>query len=136
MALLDVEQIERLKQKMVRVLLQRKTFHGSRYRGRWFRIAVDASGVGSYDRQRDAQCLSRTSKTGKTTYFHSVLEARLVTPNGFSVSIATEWIENPDGGEYDKQDCERKGFTRLATALKEVYTRLPIGRCQVTDVTH
>jgi hypothetical protein len=126
MALLDVDQIERLKQKMVRVLLQRKTFHGSRYRGRWFRIAVDASGVGSYDRQRDAQCLSRTSKTGKTTYFHSVLEARLVTPNGFSVSIATEWIENPDGGEYDKQDCERKGFTRLAATLKEVYPRLPM----------
>ena len=126
MALLDVDQIERLKQKMVRVLLRRKTFHGSRYRGRWFRIAVDASGVGGYDHRRDAQCLSRTSKTGKTTYFHSVLEARLVTPNGFSVSIATEWIENPGGGEYDKQDCERKGFARLAAALKEVYPRLPM----------
>ena len=62
----------------------------------------------------------------KTTYFHSVLEARLVTPNGFSVSIATEWIENPEGGEYDKQDCERKGFTRLAATLKEVYPRLPL----------
>jgi hypothetical protein len=126
MALLDVDQIERLKQKMVQVLLRRKTFHGSRYRGRWFRIAVDASGAGSYDHPRDAQCLSRTSKTGKTTYFHSVLEARLVTPNGFSVSIATEWIENPEGGEYDKQDCERKGFTRLAATLKEVYPRLPL----------
>jgi len=136
MALLDVSQIEQMKQKMVEVLLQRKTFHGSRCRGRWFRIAVDASGAGSYDHPRDGQCLTRTSKSGKTTYFHSVLEARLVTPNGFSISIATEWIENPEGGEYDKQDCERKGFTRLATALKEVYTRLPIGRCQVTDVTH
>ncbi|MCX7112455.1 MAG: hypothetical protein NTX45_20470 [Proteobacteria bacterium] len=67
MALLDVDQIERLRQKMVQVLLRRKTFHGSRYRRRWFRIAVDASGVGSYGHQRDAQCLSRTSKTGKTT---------------------------------------------------------------------
>jgi len=86
----------------------------SRYRGHWFQVAVDASGVGSYDHQRDEQCLHRTSKNGKTTYFHSVLEARLVTPNGFSISIATEWIENPEGGEYDKQDCERKGFTRLA----------------------
>jgi hypothetical protein len=126
MALLDVTQIEQLKQKMVQVLIQRKTFHGSRYRGQWFRIAVDASGVGSYDHQRDGQCLHRTSKNGKTTYFHSVLEARLVTPNGFSVSIATEWIENPEGDEYDKQDCERKGFTRLAATLKKVYPRLPI----------
>jgi hypothetical protein len=126
MALLEVSQIEQLKQKMVQILVQRKTFHNSRYRGHWFQVAVDASGVGSYDHQRDEQCLHRTSKNGKTTYFHSVLEARLVTPNGFSISIATEWIENPEGGEYDKQDCERKGFTRLAAKLKEVYPRLPI----------
>jgi hypothetical protein len=126
MALLDVTQIEQLKQKMVQVLIQRKTFHSSRYRGHWFRIAVDASGMGSYNHQRDEQCLHRTSKKGKTTYFHLVLEARLVTPNGFSVSIATEWIENPEDGEYDKQDCERKGFTRLAATLKKVYPRLPI----------
>jgi hypothetical protein len=126
MALLDVSQIEQLKHKMVEVLLQRKTFHGSRHRGRWFRIAVDASGAGSYDHPRDGQCLTRTSKSGKTTYFHSVLEARLVTPNGFSISIATEWIENPEGGEYDKQDCERKGFARLAATLKKDYPRLPM----------
>jgi hypothetical protein len=126
MAFLEVSQIEQLKQKMVQILVQRKTFHSSRYRGHWFRVAVDASGVGSYDHQRDEQCLHRTSKNGKTTYFHLVLEARLITPTGFSISIATEWIENPEGGEYDKQDCERKGFTRLAAKLKEAYPRLPI----------
>lgn len=126
MDLLDIFQIEQLKHQMIQVLIQRKTFHNSRYRGHWFRIAVDASGMGSYDHQRDEQCLQRTSKKGKTTYFHSVLEARLITPNGFSISIATEWIENPEGGEYDKQDCERKGFIRLAATLKKIYPRLPI----------
>lgn len=126
MDLLDIFQIEQLKHQMIQVLIQRKTFHNSRYRGHWFRIAVDASGMGSYDHQRDEQCLQRTSKNGKTTYFHSVLEARLITPNGFSISIATEWLENPEDGEYDKQDCERKGFIRLATTLKKVYPRLPI----------
>ena len=126
MGLLDIFQIEQLKHKMVQVLIQRKTFHNSRYRRHWFRVAVDASGMGSYDHQRDEQCLQRTSKNGKTTYFHSVLEARLITPNGFSISIATEWIENPESGEYDKQDCERKGFIRLAATLKKVYPRLPI----------
>ncbi len=67
-----------------------------------------------------------TSKNGKVTYFHIVLEARLVTPQGFSVSVATVWIENPEGGEYDKQDCERKAFTRMADKLKTLYPRLPI----------
>ena len=99
MELLDVSQIEQLKQKMVKTLLQRKTFHSSRYREQWFRVAVDASGMGSYDHQRDEQCLHRTSKNGKVTYFHSVLEARLVTANGFSISIATVWIENSADGE-------------------------------------
>ena len=126
MGLLDVFQIEQLKHKMVQILIQRKTFHNSRYRGYWFRVAVDASGMGSYDHQRDEQCLQRSSKNGKTTYFHSVLEARLITPNGFSISIATNWIENPEDGEYDKQDCERKGFIRLVATLKKAYPRLPI----------
>lgn len=123
---LNVEQIEALKHKMVRRLLQRKTFHTSRYRGTWFSIAVDASGVGSYGHERDKQCLHTTSKNGKVTYFHTVLEARLVTSQGFSVSIATVWIENPEGGEYDKQDCERKAFTRMAQKLKTLFPRLPI----------
>ena len=126
MDLLDIFQIEQLKQKMIQVLIQRKTFHSSRYRGHWFRVAVDASGIGSYDHQRDEQCLQRTSKKGKTTYFHSVLEARLITPNGFSISIATEWIENSENGDYNKQDCERKGFIRLAAKLKKAYPRLPM----------
>ena len=125
-ALLNTEQIEALKHKMVQKLLQRKTFHPSRYRGKWFCIAVDASGVGSYDHERDEQCLRTTSKNGKVTYFHSVLEARLVTAQGFSVSVATVWIENPEGDEYDKQDCERKAFTRMADKLKTLYPRLPI----------
>lgn len=126
MKLLNNDQIEALQHKMVQKLLQRKTFHPSRYRGKWFCIAVDASGVGSYDHERDEQCLHATSKNGKVTWFHTVLQARLVTPQGFSVSIATVWIENPEDGEYDKQDCERKAFTRMADKLKTLYPRLPI----------
>ena len=55
-----------------------------------------------------------------------MLEARLVTPNGFSISLASEWIENPEDEDYDKQDCERKAFKRLAAKLKKAYPRLPI----------
>lgn len=38
----------------------------------------------------------------------------------------SEWIENPVDQSYDKQDCERKAFTRLATRLKQAFPRLPI----------
>jgi hypothetical protein len=34
---------------------------------------------------------------------------------GLRVSVATVWIENPEGNEYDKQDFEYKNFTRMAS---------------------
>lgn len=125
-ALLNVDQIEQLKQKMVKVLLERKVFHKSRHGGKWFRVAIDGSGVVSFDHQHCEQCLHSTSKNGKTHYYHTVLDARLITPNGFSLSIATVWIENTTEGNGSKQDCERKAFTRLAARLKQAFPRLPM----------
>ncbi len=80
----------------------------------------------SFDKQHCEQCLHKTSKKGHTTWMHHVLEARLVTANGFSISLMSEWIENPADKAYDKQDCERKAFTRLASRLKQAFPRLPI----------
>ncbi|CAC9510163.1 hypothetical protein [uncultured Gammaproteobacteria bacterium] len=124
--LLKIEQLERLKQQMVKVLIRRKVFQKQRYRGQWYCVAIDASGVTSYQEQHCDQCLHKSSKKGCTSWFHNVLEARLVTPNGFSISLLSEWIENPSDKEYDKQDCERKAFTRLAARLKQDFPRLPI----------
>jgi len=124
--LLKIEQLERLKQKMVKVLIRRKVFHKQRYRGQWYSVAIDATGVTSYKEQHCDQCLHKTSKKGNTSWFHNVLEARLVTPNGFSISLLSEWIENPSDKDYDKQDCERKAFTRLAARLKQDFPRLPV----------
>ena len=123
---LQTEQIELLKQRMVQALLRRKVFHNQRYRNQWFAVAIDGTGVMSFDKQHCKQCLHKTSKKGHTTWMHHVLEARLVTANGFSISLISEWIENPADRSYDKQDCERKAFTRLATRLKQAFPRLPI----------
>ena len=84
----------------MQVLIKRKVFHKSRYHGLWFRIAVDGTGVMSFKYKHCEQCLSQTSKKGKKSYSHKLLDARLVTPNGFSISIATEWIENPENENY------------------------------------
>ncbi len=121
---LKTEQIERLKQRMVQTLLRKKVFHNQRYRNRWFTVAIDGTGVMSFDEQHCEQCLHKTSKKGRTTWMHHVLEARLVTANGFSISLMSEWIENPADKAYDKQDCERKAFTRLASRLKQAFPRL------------
>ena len=104
--------------------------HKYRLFGRWFVVAVDATGTMCFAERHCEQCLHQTSKKGKTTYFHNVLEAKLITANGFAISLATEWIVNP-AGAYDKQDCERKAFVRLAAKLKQLHPRLPI--CLTAD---
>ena len=53
------------------------------------------------------------------------MEAKLICQNGFAISIATEWIENPKG-DFDKQDCEMKAFPRLAEKINKMFPRLPI----------
>ena len=40
-----------------------------------------------------------------------VLEAKLVFANGFSISLASEWLENQNG-KFNKQDCDRSDDSR------------------------
>ncbi|MCP4665447.1 MAG: transposase family protein [Deltaproteobacteria bacterium] len=129
MCKLSGKALEHIKCWMLRTLLEKKVLHKQRLMGKWFVVAVDGTGVVSFKEKHCEQCLHRTSKNGKTIYFHNVLEAKLITPSGFAISLVTEWIVNPD--EYHKQDCERKAFKRLATQLKELCPRLPI--CIVAD---
>jgi hypothetical protein len=123
-------ELEQLKHHLVKTLLEKKVLHKYRLFGRWVVVAVDGTGVMSFSEPHGEPGLHRTSKSGKTTYFHPVLEAKLITTSGLAISLATEWIANPDG-EYDKQDCERKAFLRLAAQLKQPYPRLPI--CLTAD---
>jgi hypothetical protein len=122
--LADTE-LERLKHTLVKTLWEKKVLHQYRLFGRWVVVAVDGTGVVSLREPHWEHCLHRTSKTGKTTYFHPGLEAKLITASGVAISLATEWMATPDGA-YDKQDCERQALVRLAAQLKQPYPRLPL----------
>ena len=123
---LPQECLEKLKQEMVRVLVRRKVFDKYRFDRYYLTVAVDGTGLHSFDYEPYPGCPQKTSKSGKTSYTVSVLEAKIVCPNGFSISIATEWIRNPEHGTYDKQDCELNAFVRMAEKLRKLYPRLPI----------
>ena len=126
----DEKYFEKLKIHMVKILIKKKVSEKSRVSGRYL-TAVDGSHAMTVNEGHCEHCLKRTSeKSGKTTYFHNVVEAKLVTENGFSISLATEWVENP-GGKYDKQDCGLKASVRPAEKLKRDFPRLPI--CIVGD---
>jgi hypothetical protein len=95
-------------------------------------ILIDGTGFLSFGERHCAHCLTQKHES-KTVYLHPVLEAKLVTPDGLALSIATEFIENPgpitQAVEYtqeQKQDCELKAFARLAQQLKEHFPQLRI----------
>jgi hypothetical protein len=121
------EELENLKTILVSRLLEKRVFDKWRFQGHVV-IAIDGTGIVSFGHRHCPRCIKKVSKNGKTTWMHNVLEAKLVTDNGFSISLCTEWIENP-GIEYNKQDCERKAFERLAQKLKDNFPRLAICLC-------
>lgn len=122
---LNPDRLERVKMDLMSSQFEQRWLRPYRLLGKYYLVAVDATGVVSFDYPHCEHCLTKTSKNGKVNYFHYVLEAKLVTSGGHCLSLATEWVENPEG-EFDKQDCEQKAFVRLADKLKKQYPRLPI----------
>lgn len=124
-------EIEQLKAHLVGGLIEQKMFRKFRFLGKYYLVAVDATGMASFEQKHCDHCLTKTSKTGVVTYFHYVLEAKIVTSTGLSISLASEFIENDPGRDYEKQDCEQKAFARLAVKIKKYFPRLPI--CILAD---
>ncbi len=124
--LLEQKELESLKTLLIKELIERKVFYRFRFMGKRYFVSIDGTGVATYKSNYCGECTSKTSKNDVTNYFHNVLEAKIVTSNDMSISIATEWIRNEDGKEYDKQDCELKAFKRIAKKLKKMYPRLPL----------
>lgn len=121
---LPTSELEAIKHWMIGRLLERKTTHKFRLLNHWFVVAIDGTGICSYDYEPFEGCPFKKYDSGKKVWTAYVLEAKIVCPNGFSLSICTEWVKSME--EYDKQDCELKAFYRLAETIKKNYPRLPI----------
>lgn len=120
-------ELEVLKGHMVSGLIEQKILRKFRFLGKSYLVAVDATGMATFKHRHCEHCLTKTSsKTGVATYFHYVLEAKIVTSSGLSISLCSEFIENEPGRDYEKQDCEQKAFVRLAAKIKKYFPRLPV----------
>lgn len=129
---IDVDEGQEVICQMIETLIRKKVLDRWRLFGKYFRVAIDGTGELTFPERHCEHCLTRKFKSGKVLYYHPVIEAKLVTPNGFAFSIMTEFIENPeDLAEGDKQDCELKAFKRLAKRLKKRFPHLPI--CLLLD---
>lgn len=127
MMFLAPEILEKIKQSIVQKLLRDKTFSRWRTHRNRYCIAVDGTGMHTFKTEPYPNCCYKESKKGVRTYSSSVMEAKLLCANGFSISIMTEWIINdPDNTKNNKQDCEQKAFMRLSKKLKAAYPQLAI----------
>ncbi len=81
------EELETQKAKMVRLLIEKKRLFA--FKG-YYLVAIDATGITSYDQQQCDKLLYKKSKNGKVTYLNIMLEAKIVNPDGLSISIDSE----------------------------------------------
>lgn len=127
---LEVDEVQEVVCRCVEVLIRKKVLYRYRLLGVYFLVAIDGTGVLTFRKRHCPHCLTKTMHNGATIYYHPVLEAKLVTANGFAFSLMTEFIENTDLSA-DKQDCELKAFYRLTAHLKARFPHLPI--CLLLD---
>jgi hypothetical protein len=115
--------------KMVEKLLLSRALEKFRFDEEYL-IAIDGTEIYRSKIPHCEKCLTQKHSNGSIDYFHTVLEAKLITPQGMTFSIGSVFIEN-EVGHYDKQDCELKAFYRLAPKLKAAFPRLAI--CLLVD---
>jgi len=120
--------VEAIPPRMVGRLIRMRALDYARFFGLYL-VVIDATGIRSSRRRHCPYCLTQTHN-GTTTYYHLVLEAKLITPEGMVFSIGSEFIENLDP-KATRQDCELAALPRLATKIKERFPRLPI--CLLLD---
>lgn len=118
------QQVQECVTRLVETLIRKKVLERYRLLDQYYVVALDGTGIYSFAQRHCEHCLTRTHN-GQTTYYHYVLEAKLITWDGFSFSLMSEFIENPQANPT-KQDCELKAFHRLAARLKKRFPRLPI----------
>lgn len=121
---LDPDDAQEVVCSMVETLIRKKVLYPHRLLDTYFLLAIDGTGTLTFQERHCPHCLTRTAN-GKTTYYHTILEAKLLAGNGFAFSFMTEFVENP-GENPTKQDCELKAFYRLAERIKKRFPVLPI----------
>ena len=125
---IEIEELRKIQKYMVIALIRSKMFDKYRYKGKYFQIVIDGTGIMSFRERHCKHCLKKTYNKGteeeKTIYYHYVLEAKLVVGD-IVISLDSEFVEN-EKEDVEKQDCEIKAFYRMAKRIKKEYPKLPI----------
>lgn len=117
---LEPEGFYKVRYSVINEILRSKSLVKFRLLDKFNLIAIDGTGWYVFSGRHCPHCLVRKvkGKKGKkrVIYSHSVVDAKIVTPNGFALIIDTEFVEN-SGPWVRSQDCELKAAYRLLERL-------------------
>jgi hypothetical protein len=122
-------EIHLLRRLIIRSLLRKRALESFRLLNRYYPVAVDGTGQLVFNEKHCAHCISKAHEE-HTRYYHPVVEAKVALENGLALSVGTAFVENL-APRASKQDCELKGFYRLAKDLKQDFPMLDI--CLLLD---
>lgn len=120
---LNVQEVQEAVCRLMETVMAQEAFRKQRLFGIYYLVAMDGTGVLAYHEKHCDYCLTRKLSNGSVLYYHPVLEAKLVTAEGYALSLMTEFIENTDPNA-SKQDCELKAFYRLTDRLKQRFPKM------------
>ena len=131
------EEIEEFQYKINYNMLRNKIYEDSKILGK-YNLVLDATRFQKAHYEVSKEWLNET-KEGKTTWYLSMLELKLVA-NNMAISLMNEIIKNEDKKKKNeteeeiknksieeiKQDCELNASKRLLPRFKRKYPRLPV----------
>ena len=119
---LHPEELHEVIRKMLSALERKKFLSKLKTKDGYLLLAID--GVQTISTKREiGHSTKREHKNGVITYHQYFLEAKIVSKNGFVLSIDTEFVENPDE-KFDKQDCETQAAKRLLERIAREHPHL------------
>jgi hypothetical protein len=121
----EVDEIEAAHIDLVRSLMKGKKFR--RYLiDHCYPIAIDGTQKLIRDWLWSEQCLDRKVSDSQQHYVY-VVEASLAFADGMTIPLMSEFLSYAEGdSDRGKQDCESRGFYRLANRLSKAFPQLRV----------
>ena len=127
---LNPKELEMLLKMDVYSIIRSRALENQRIFGEYYLVAVDGTETLDFKERHCPHCLTRKHDDGSVTYYHKVVEAKLVTESGLCLPMALEFVENSKE-DVPVQDCELLACYRLLSKLKRFFPQLRI--CLLMD---
>jgi hypothetical protein len=116
------EEIHKVRKEMLNTLERKKFLAQLKTDDDYLLLAID--GVQTFSTNRKIKhSITREHDNKSVTHHQYFLEAKIVSKQGFVISIDSEPIENPIE-KFDKQDCEQKAAVRLLQRVSKEHPHM------------